>query len=73
VLPPCGALALYIARRPILEADSPAPPDGNQCHRCGGELRLLAYIPTRLGEPGYAIYECVACSVLEWIVDEERR
>ena len=56
-----------------MEADSPAPPDGNQCHRCGGELRLLTYIPTRLGEPGYAIYECGACRVLEWIVDEGRR
>jgi hypothetical protein len=54
-----------------MEADTPAPPNGNQCRRCGGELRLLTSIPSRLGEAAYLIFECPACGVLEWIVDEQ--
>ena len=50
-----------------MQADQPDRASGSACERCGGKMKLLTHIPTRLGEPAYNVFECADCGLIDWV------
>jgi hypothetical protein len=53
----------------VAEVPKPAA-DPPNCEKCGQPTTLLTVIE-RLGEdPGYRIFQCEACNVLQWVAEK---
>jgi hypothetical protein len=44
--------------------------DPPNCEKCGQPTTLLSYIPGLGSDPGYRIFDCKPCHVLQWVVEE---
>lgn len=37
------------------------------CARCGEALQTALHLPSRLGQPAYDIFNCIACGFIAWV------
>ena len=54
---------------PVGEVSGP-PADAPKCEKCGQPTTLFTVIQ-RLGkQPGYRLFHCEACNVLQWVAEK---
>jgi DNA-directed RNA polymerase subunit M/transcription elongation factor TFIIS len=52
-------------------AELPKPPaDPPNCEKCGQPTALLTVIQRLGDEPGYRLFQCEACNVLQWVAEQ---